>query len=191
MMKESFLIDDQEILEAVAFHTSGKRGMCDLTKALFIADKIEPGRPQSTDQYRARLFAMSLDDMLYSVLEENYDYIKGKGFEVSLEADEQALLAPWNGKPVILGVRPEYIAEGGDLNIRVSSNENLGMNTLVHGTIADGVRITAKFFDVIIDKVIAGKDIRNDGDAIALLQQPIRNDSNQIAFRGIVFSNRS
>ena len=82
MLKEKFKILDPEILEAVANHTSGIIGMCDLTKCLFLADKIEPGRPQSTDQYRARLFAMSLDDMLYSVLEENYDYIKGKGFEV-------------------------------------------------------------------------------------------------------------
>ena len=82
-------------------------------------------------------------NMLDTVFEDGK--LKGKGFEVPLEADEQALLAPRNGKPVILGVRPEYIAEGGNLNIRVSSNENLGMNTLVHGTIADGVRITAKF----------------------------------------------
>ena len=82
MLKEQFKVFDPEILEAVANHTSGITGMCDLTKCLFLADKIEPGRPQSTDEYRARLFAMSLDDMLYSVLEENYDYIKGKGFEI-------------------------------------------------------------------------------------------------------------
>ena len=82
LLREKFDINDPEILEAVSNHTSGVLGMCDLTKCLFLADKIEPGRPQSTDEYRARLFAMSLDDMLYSVLEENYDYIKGKGFEI-------------------------------------------------------------------------------------------------------------
>ena len=82
MLREKFEVFDPEILEAVANHTSGVIGMCDLTKCLFLADKIEPGRPQSTDEYRARLFAMSLDDMLYSVLEENYDYLKGKGIEV-------------------------------------------------------------------------------------------------------------
>ena len=83
MLKENFKVYDPEILEAVSNHTSGIIGMCDLTKCLFLADKIEPGRPQSTDEYRARLFAMSLDDMLYSVLEENYDYLKGKGIEIS------------------------------------------------------------------------------------------------------------
>lgn len=82
LMKESFLIDDDEILEAVAYHTSGKRGMCDLTKALFIADKIEPGRPQATPKYIEEKFKLSLNGMLYSVLEENYNYLSKKGYDV-------------------------------------------------------------------------------------------------------------
>ena len=75
MLREKFKILDLEILEAVANHTSGIIGMCDLTKCLFLADKIEPGRPQSTDEYREKLLAMNLDDMLYSVLEENFEYL--------------------------------------------------------------------------------------------------------------------
>ena len=83
MLKEHFKVYDPEILEAVANHTSGIIGMCDLTKCLFLADKIEPGRPQSTEEYRERLLAMSLDDMLYSVLEENYEYLINHGIEIS------------------------------------------------------------------------------------------------------------
>ncbi|MBP5519319.1 MAG: bis(5'-nucleosyl)-tetraphosphatase (symmetrical) YqeK [Treponema sp.] len=82
LLKEKFEVFDPEILEAVAFHTSGMLGMCDLTKCLFLADKIEPGRPQSTDEYRAGLLALSLNEMLVSVLEENYNYIIGKGYTV-------------------------------------------------------------------------------------------------------------
>ncbi|MCR4948669.1 MAG: bis(5'-nucleosyl)-tetraphosphatase (symmetrical) YqeK [Treponema sp.] len=82
MLKEHFKVYDPEILEAVANHTSGIIGMCDLTKCLFLADKIEPGRPQSTNEYREGLLAMSLDDMLYSVLEENYEYLTKKGYEI-------------------------------------------------------------------------------------------------------------
>ena len=66
----------------VANHTSGVIGMCDLTKCLFLADKIEPGRPQSTEEYRENLLAMPLDEMLYSVLEENYQYLTKKGYEI-------------------------------------------------------------------------------------------------------------
>ena len=83
MLKESFKVVDPEILEAVANHTSGIIGMCDLTKCLFLADKIEPGRPQSTEEYRARLFAMTLDEMLYSVLEENYEYLTKHNIEIA------------------------------------------------------------------------------------------------------------
>ena len=82
LLKEKFEVLDPEILEAVANHTSGIIGMCDLTKCLFLADKIEPGRPQSTKEYREGLLAMSLDGMLYSVLEENYEYLTKKGFEI-------------------------------------------------------------------------------------------------------------
>ena len=82
LMKEKFLVDDKDILEAIAVHTSGAMGMSDLSKCLFLADKIEPGRPQSTDEYRERLFKLSLKDMFYSVFEENYEYICKKGCEV-------------------------------------------------------------------------------------------------------------
>ena len=83
LLHEKFKVYDPEILEAVANHTSGITGMCDLTKCLFLADKIEPGRPQSTVEYRENLLAMSLDDMLYSVLEENYQYLTNHGIEIS------------------------------------------------------------------------------------------------------------
>ena len=81
-MKEKFEITDFEILEAVAHHTSGKIGMCDLANIIFLADKIEPGRPQSTDEYRNRLLAMDLDTLFYTVFVENYEYVKNKGFEI-------------------------------------------------------------------------------------------------------------
>ena len=82
LMEEKFGIKDAEIKEAVANHTSAKLGICNLGKCLFLADKIEPGRPQSTDEYRENLFKLSLDEMFLSVLEENYEYITKKGYVV-------------------------------------------------------------------------------------------------------------
>ena len=70
--------------------------------------------------------------------------LKGKGFTVPLSDEEKATLAAYNRKTIILGVRPEGIAEGGDLSVKVFSNENLGMNTLVHGHMGEGIRVTAK-----------------------------------------------
>ena len=82
LMKEKFGITDPDILEAVANHVSGCLGLCDLGKVLFLADKTEPGRPQSTSEYRSNLMKLSLDGMFLSVIKENYDFIKNKGFDI-------------------------------------------------------------------------------------------------------------
>ena len=70
--------------------------------------------------------------------------LRGKGFEVELTDEEKDTLSGYNGKTITLGVRPEDIAEGGSLPVKVFSNENLGMNTLVHGHMGEGNRISAK-----------------------------------------------
>ena len=70
--------------------------------------------------------------------------LKGKGFEVQLSDEEKATLSNYNRREIILGVRPEDIVEGGSLPVKVFSNENLGMNTLVHGHMGDNLRVSAK-----------------------------------------------
>ncbi|MCQ2591971.1 MAG: bis(5'-nucleosyl)-tetraphosphatase (symmetrical) YqeK [Treponema sp.] len=97
LMKEDFKIEDKDILEAVANHICGFCEMGNLTKCLFLADKIEPGRPQSTDEYRNNLLSMDLDSMTGTVIIENYKYVSGKGYEVYPETKKmvdyyQALL---------------------------------------------------------------------------------------------------
>lgn len=82
IMKEKFFITDKELLEAVANHVSGMLGMCDYTKILFLADKCEPKRPQSTKKYRKNLMKLSLDGMTASVLQENYEFLLKKGFSI-------------------------------------------------------------------------------------------------------------
>lgn len=57
--------------------------MCPLAKIVYVADKIEPGRPQSTQEYRDKLFSKSLDALTLSVLEENMRYLESKGKKVA------------------------------------------------------------------------------------------------------------
>lgn len=82
VMREKFGIDDEEILDAVANHVSGRVGLGDIGKILFISDKAEPGRPQSTDEYREELLKLSLNGIMYKVLTDNYNYIVTKGWEI-------------------------------------------------------------------------------------------------------------
>lgn len=85
-MQEDFDITDKEILEAVAYHTFGREDLCPLAKILYAADKIEPGRNYITKSYLERLFALDLDSMVRTVLEENIVFLQKKGKAVAPES---------------------------------------------------------------------------------------------------------
>ncbi len=88
LLKNDFGVTDSSVLEAVANHTFGKTGMCGLAKVLYVADKIEPGREHITEDYLARLLALSLDGLVKVVLEENIDYLRKKGSVVAQESEK-------------------------------------------------------------------------------------------------------
>jgi len=128
----------------------------DQTEALTLADRIvcmsmghvqQIGTPLELYDSPANLFVagfIGLPPMnFYDVLFEN-GQLKGKGFTVPLTDEEKAELGGYNGKEITLGVRPEDVSVDGDMPVKVFSNENLGMNTLVHGYMGENLRITAK-----------------------------------------------
>ena len=128
----------------------------DQTEALTLADRIvcmsmghvqQVGTPlelydKPNNIFVATFIGLPPMNMFNVTFEEGK--LKGDGFEVLLTDEQKAVLAPYNRKAITLGVRPEDIAEGGEMSILVSTNENLGMNTLVHGKIGNGSRISAK-----------------------------------------------
>lgn len=85
-LSEVYGIDDEEILEAVSNHTFGSASMGNLGKIIFAADKIEPGRPHSTDEYRKKLFSKDLNSLVLQVLEENKTYLEKNGKEMAQES---------------------------------------------------------------------------------------------------------
>ena len=82
VLKQDFNVDDEEILQSVACHTFGEENLCDIAKIIFVADKIEPERPQSTDLYRANLLKKDLNNLVLSVVEENIQYLLSKGKQI-------------------------------------------------------------------------------------------------------------
>ena len=76
------------------------------------------------------------------------DRLEGDGYSIPLSDKDKAMLSSYNGKVIVLGVRPENVVIGNDVPIKVFSNENLGMNTLVHGNIMvgekKGMKLTGK-----------------------------------------------
>ena len=131
----------------------------DQTEALTLADRIvcmsmgrvqQVGTPLELYDTPANLFVASfigLPPMNFFDMKVEGDRLTGKAFSLPLHEAEQKTLKNYQGKEIVLGIRPENTAAGSDFQIKVISNENLGMNTLVHGHIgADGKgeRITCK-----------------------------------------------
>ena len=130
----------------------------DQTEALTLADRIvcmsmghvqQVGTPLELYDSPANIFVASfigLPPMNFYDVRVDGEQLVGEGFQVSLTPEEHHTLRAYHNKEITLGVRPENIVEGADVPVSVTSNENLGMNTLVHGYIggARGVRISAK-----------------------------------------------
>lgn len=66
-------------------------------------------------------------------------------FNYPLNDAHKELLKDYEGKEIILGVRPENIVREGSIPFTVTNNENLGMNTLVHGKIGGTKIVVCKF----------------------------------------------
>ncbi len=67
-------------------------------------------------------------------------------FTVELDESQKSLLANYEGKEIVLGVRPENIVQGGNVDAKVFNVENLGQNTLVHVHMGSK-RVVCKFRD--------------------------------------------
>lgn len=70
-------IRDDEILSAIACHTTGKPGMSQLDKIIFIADYIEPMRSKAQDLADVRRLAFEdLDVALFKILSDTLAYLR-------------------------------------------------------------------------------------------------------------------
>ena len=66
-------------------------------------------------------------------------------FDYPLNDKQREKLKDYDGKEVILGVRPENVTRSGPVKLLITNNENLGMNTLVHGKVGGKKIVICKF----------------------------------------------
>lgn len=76
-------ITDEEILDAVRWHTTGKRGMSGITAVLYVADYIEPGRMHIDNEFRMKIREMNLDQLVMEVVRNSITYCRSKGYSVA------------------------------------------------------------------------------------------------------------
>ena len=87
--KNKFEIDDEEILDAIRWHTTGKENMPILTKIIYIADMIEPSRKfEGVDNIRKVTFE-DLDMGVYYGLTRSIEFLLIK----NLLIDENSMRA--------------------------------------------------------------------------------------------------
>ena len=77
LAQDKFDIHDEDILNAIRFHTTGRPAMTLLEKIVFVADYIEPGRKKAAhlDELR-RLSFENIDKTVLLILEQTLDFLK-------------------------------------------------------------------------------------------------------------------
>ncbi len=83
ILRNKFKIEDDEILQAVRWHTAGHPDMGRLGQILFIADYIEPGRAHITTSFRDMIMKLDLNEMTLKVLNEQSSYLRDKGYRLT------------------------------------------------------------------------------------------------------------
>mgnify|MGYP003298479934 FL=1 len=73
---EKYAVDNEEILNAIRFHTTGKPAMNLLEKIIYIADYIEPNRKQAPNLEIVRKLAFEdIDTALIKILSDTLEYL--------------------------------------------------------------------------------------------------------------------
>ena len=80
LAKEKYGIEDEDILNAIKYHTTGRPNMSKLEKIIYIADYIEPGRTHAANLKQIRKTAYEdLDKALFRILEDTLAYLQSTG----------------------------------------------------------------------------------------------------------------
>ena len=80
---EKLGIDDEDILDAVRWHTTGRMGMKRLSSILYVSDYIEPGRTHIDNDFRMRIREMNIDRLVMEVVKDSIAYCRMKGYSVA------------------------------------------------------------------------------------------------------------
>ncbi len=70
-LEEEFGVKDESVLEAIACHTTGKAGMDDLAKIVYLADMIEPTREYPGVERLRKLAYNDLEQAFYVSVKHN------------------------------------------------------------------------------------------------------------------------
>lgn len=79
MIQRDFNISDEDIINAVSYHTTGRPNMSLLEKIIYIADAVEPNRNYPGVDELRRVVKEDLDKAIYMSLSRTIDYVSSEG----------------------------------------------------------------------------------------------------------------
>jgi len=89
IMERDYHIRDQDIINAVKYHTTGRAGMSKLEKIIYLADAIEPNRSYPGIKEIRELACRDLDEACLASLRHSIDYVSSRG----LYLDQNTVMA--------------------------------------------------------------------------------------------------
>jgi nicotinate-nucleotide adenylyltransferase len=83
-----FGVDDEDVLNAIRYHTTGRAGMSRLEMIIFVADTLAPGRTYPEAEWLRGLARKDLRECTLTVLIELERYLEAQGYEHSRDSKE-------------------------------------------------------------------------------------------------------
>jgi len=88
ILRDEYSVDDQSLLDAVRYHTTGHPQLDDAGLILFAADYMEPGRNHLDDMVRESLLSLPFDQMILSILDAMAEHLRLKKTLLSPDSRE-------------------------------------------------------------------------------------------------------
>ena len=98
MVEKELGIDDEDILNAICWHTTGRENMSMLEKIVYIADLTEPGRNFDNIDKLRELARIDIDSAMIMSLKGVMDFVKSKGFTLHPNSEKAYKLLTKEGE---------------------------------------------------------------------------------------------
>ena len=102
-LETEYGVKDADVLQAIAWHTTGTAGMCDLAKIVYLADMIEPTRDYPGVEGLRELAYNDLEQAFYASVKHNILHVIERGKKL-----HRHTVACWN----------DFIDLGGPIGIK-------------------------------------------------------------------------
>ena len=87
--RKKYGINDESILSAITYHTTGRAMMQPLDKVIFTADYIEPHRDKAQNLPEIRQIAfIDLDECIYIILRDTLDYLSSNPKDIDTATED-------------------------------------------------------------------------------------------------------